>query len=466
MWVREHKPRHILDPAVGRGVFVDALMDKRRSRVMPEIHICDVDAQMRREFTAARRGVSCRWRCADFITASFRVKYDAVIANPPYVRHHALQYDDALLAGFDRICGRRLSRMTNLYGLFLIKIWTLLAKGGRAAVITPAEWLNADFGRPIKAYFLEQNALEAIIHFDHAANVFEGALTTAAIILLRRGRQPHDPIRLQSVASVAALSSAAVDDGTEVAVTDLDPQAKWTPLFDDNKVIPAPGNPQSAIRNPQSAAPPTLADVARCTRGIATGANDYFTLRESDRRRWKIDLRDLVPCITKARQIGGDTLTRPDLQRLIDADQRIYLLRPRPRLSAAVKRYLDEGRRRDIDQRYLPSHRPVWYMPEHRRPAPILVSVFARGPFRFVLNQAAALNLTAYHAIYLPQPDQRRIRALFAYLSSPPAQRLLRQHRRIYADGLFKLEPRDVEALPIPNGLRRTCGPPAAQGRR
>ncbi len=468
-WVCGPRPRRLLDPAVGHGVFVDAVDDLSRDldrSAAPRIDAFEIDADILRQFAATPRRATVRCHQTDFITALLSTKYDAVIANPPYVRHHALQYDDDLLTGFDRICGRRLSRMTNLYGLFLIKIWTLLAKGGRAAVITPAEWLNADFGRPIKAYFLEQNAIEAIIHFDHTANVFDGALTTAAIILLRRGRQTHDPIRLQSVASIEALSATAVDAGKPVAAASLDPQAKWTPLFDNGKLIPAPANPQSTIRDPQSAPPSTLADVARCTRGIATGANTYFTLRESDRLRWKIDLRDLVPCITKARQISGDTLTRADLQRLIDTDQRIYLLRPRPRLTAAVKRYLEEGRRQGIDQRYLPSHRPVWYMPEHRRPGPLLVSVFTRGPFRFALNQAAALNLTAYHAIYLHQPAPRRIRALFAYLSSPQAQRLLRQHRRIYADGLSKLEPRDVEALPIPNALRRTCDPAAAKGRR
>jgi len=455
-WVCGHRPRRILDPAVGHGVFVEAveaLLADVALTTAPRIDGCEIDAGMLQRFASAHRSTLIHCRETDFITACFRGKYDAVIANPPYVRHHGMRYDDAVFSGFDRICRRRLSRMTNLYGLFLIKIWTLLAEKGRAAVITPAEWLNADFGASVKAYFLEENAIDAIVHFDPTANIFDGALTTAAITLLRRSRKTDTPIRLCYVRSAKALSASNLTKGRPFAPVDLDPRVKWTPLFSARRVACLHGRSHTGPRVR------TLADVARCTRGIATGANDFFTLRESDRRRWRIDLRDLEFCITKAQQITGDTFTRAGLKRLIEADQRIYLLRPRPRLTVAVKRYLDEGRRRGVDVRYLPSHRPVWYMPEHRRPAPILVSVFARGAFRFVLNKAGVLNLTAYHAIYPRTPNRARIRALFEYLCSSEVDGALRQHRRIYADGLLKLEPRDMEALTIPYDIYRSCVP-------
>lgn len=447
VWVCQGSPERILDPAVGEGVFVDAVESQLRggARWAPRVDVCEIDATLLRRFAASRRRLCIRRRRADFITAGFRTRYDAIIANPPYVRHHAMEYDAATLARFDRICRRRLSRMTNLYGLFLIKIWTLLAEGGRAAIITPAEWLNADFGVPIKAYLLEENAIDAIVHFDHTATVFEGTLTTAAITLLRRGRRADAPVGLLTALGIEHLKTMTLDQGRRVAPADLDPGAKWTPLFANH-----------SLKTPSG---PVLGDVARCSRGIATGANDYFALRESERRRWRIDLRDLRFCITKARQAASDTFTRADARRLAEADERVYLLHPRPRLTAAVRRYLEEGRRRGVHERYLPSHRPVWYVPEHREPAPILVSVFSRGVSRFVLNKAGVLNLTAYHAIYLRAPSRSRIRALFAYLNSPEAQRSLQPHRRIYADGLIKLEPRDVEALTIPKDVFRLCRP-------
>jgi hypothetical protein len=559
-WACVTRPTHILDPAVGLGVFVaavESLCGRQRWPTPPRVDACDIDGGLLRQFadTHGSSRLPIRRRRADFITAPFRGGYDAVIANPPYVRHRDLRYGEEVLASFDRLCRRRLSRMTNLYGLFLIKIWTLLAPRGRAAVITPAEWLNADFGAAIKAYLLEENAIDAIVHFDHAASVFDGALTTAAITLLRRGRVPDEPVRLCSVSSIEALRATDLADGRPIAAADLDPRAKWTPLFHSKshglqamrstgvshglQAVRSsakgddldPGGPRlraahvgkesrrnsvngrSAKRQAGGPAQPrnrswcscaapkqqirteapsqhaplphgrgsdrplprgrgsdrplpdgrgsvetahtrTLADIARCSRGIATGANDYFTLRESDRRRWGIDRRDLRICITKAQHLTDGVLRPADVRRLINEDRRIYLLCPRRPLSPAVRRYLAEGRLRGVDRRYLPAHRPVWYLPEHREPAPILVSVFARGEFRFVLNRARAVNLTAYHAIYPRDPAPAGVQALFDYLTSPAARRALRLHTRIYADGLSKLEPRDVEALPIPEGLQ------------
>ena len=447
-WACAEQPRRVLDPALGEGVFVDAIesLIRRHERfAAPRIDVFDIDPRMLATFRDRQRMIEIQCRRQDFITASIRGKYDAIVANPPYVRHHAMDYSGDALQRLDRLCGRRLSRMTNLYGLFLVRIWNLLAPGGRAAVITPAEWLNADFGRALKAHLLEQNAFEAILHFDHAAQVFDGALTTAAITLLRRDRAEDAPMTLISVRDVQSLDENVLGRGKQVRNCDLDPDLKWTPLFErSSRTSPVDG--------------PTLGDIARCTRGIATGANQYFTLCESDRQRHGLDHRDLAYCITKAQHVTADLLTKSHVRRLVDADTRIYLLDPRARLTAAVKRYLAEGERLGIHERYLPSHRPTWYRPEERPPAPIWVSVFARGAFRFVHNRAGVRNLTTFHGIYLRRATLRRVRTLFEYLTSAEAQSALRHHRRIYADGLLKVEPRDLEALPIPAEVLRLCG--------
>ncbi len=452
-WACAGRPRRILDPALGGGVFVDAmegLFDEVRGSSTPCVDVFDIDTGLISTFKKGTRSIKVRCRHADFISATIRGHYDAIVANPPYVRHHEMDYPDSVLRRYDRLCGRRLSRMTNLYALFLVRIWNLLAPGGRAAVITPAEWLNADFGRAIKSTLLDQNAIDAILHFDHSARVFDDALTTAAITLLRRGRGSRAAVTLARVPDVESLRGMDLKRGIRIARRELDPARKWTPLFSETSAASV------RLRLQQG---PTLDSIARCSRGIATGANGFFTLNESDRRRHGLDLRDLSPCITKAQQVSGDKLTTAGMRRLVASDQRVYLLNPRQRLTAAVKRYLAEGERLGVHKRYLPSHRSVWYRPERRSPAPLWVSVFARGAFRFVRNTAGVLNLTAYHGITLREPNPRRVRALFDYLCGPEARDALRQHTRIYADGLLKVEPRDVLALPISTELVRLCRP-------
>lgn len=447
-WACAGPPATILEPSLGRGVFIDALEDlfaHHPTSRWPAVEAFEIDGELVADFQARARRIQVHCRHGDFLQATLDRTYDAVVANPPYVRRHDHAYDEALFREFDSACGIRLSRMTNMYGLFLIRIWQCLAPGGRAAVITPAEWLNADFGAPIKSYFLKQNAIDGIVHFAHASKVFQDAMTTAAITLLRRDRESDEPIRLAGVDAPDELDGSLLERSRQLSRGDLQPNRKWTPLFNRDSGTHAKPSCEAVGRK--------LSDVARCVRGIATGANDYFTLRESDRLRHGLEVLDLAPCVTKAPHVTGERFTDEDFACLRDADQRVYLLNPRPDLSKAVESYLEEGRRQGVHLRYLPSHRPVWYRPEERPVAPIWVSVFARGRFKFVRNEARALSLTAFHAVYPKFNGDTGVSDLFDYLISDAAQAALVDHRRIYAEGLLKVEPRDVEAMPIPESL-------------
>lgn len=457
-WACANQPRRILEPAFGEGVFIDALesraaLEARAARLT--VDAFDIDPAMLSSLEdRPRESIELRCRRADFLEISLDRRYDAVVANPPYVRHHEHKLGEDVFRRFDVICGRRLSRLTNIYGLFLLRIWRALADGGRAAVITPAEWLNADFGKALKAHLLEENAIDGIVQFAHGSKVFSDAMTTAAITLLRRGRAADEVVRFATVDSADDLSGDLLASAQMLAPLELDASRKWTPLFAASREAKAQGSLFGEGDGPSV----PLGEVARCVRGIATGANRFFTLRESERERRRLDRRDFTPCITKAQQAAGDVLSADDMARLITEDHRVLLLKPRDTVDAALQRYLDEGEKQGISRRYLPAHRPVWYRPEARPPAPIWVSVFARGRFRFVRNLAGALNLTAYHAIYPMHSSPSAVDELFAFLASDAAQAALADHRRIYAEGLLKVEPRDVEAMPIPAALAdRLC---------
>lgn len=449
-WACRKSPRLALDPAVGPGVFADAMAALPRAKRPRELHLLDVDAAMIARLRTPT-SIACHVAMTDFITSRHDKRFDAIIANPPYVRHHEFKYDSQVWQDLERVTGASVPRTTNLYGLFVYKIASLLSTKGRAAIITPSEWLRADFGVAMKEYLLRENLLDAIIQFDHAANVFKDVLTTACITLLRRGRRRSVPIRCVTVDDERGLAVLDLRVGTSWLPTELKPNEKWNAL---NKRAPSSGSTRR------------LSKIATCSRGIATGANDYFTLRASDLAKWKLSRRDVRPCITKARQIRGNQLTTDDLERLIADDERVFLLHPGTPLRPAIRQYLEHGKTQHIHARYLPSHRPMWYVPEHREPAPILISVFARGRFRIVWNEAGVLNLTAYHGIYPRDGQRATARKLFQWLSSPAGHAALRDHVRLYADGLLKVEPKDVEAMTIPDDLIPTRERPRSAPKR
>jgi len=194
-WVAEVCPTTVLDPAVGLGILLRQLHE-----YCPDAHATGIDLDaLILEF--AERSLRTNKKCKielikdDFLLWEDDRKYDAIIANPPYLRHHELNYPPSVITRIGRRSNIQLSRLTNIYGLFLVEICRRLRPGGHAAVITPGEWLNANFGLPLKSMLIERDLLRHLFYFSHAQLPFDDALTTAAILLI------HKPLDKQSHAA-------------------------------------------------------------------------------------------------------------------------------------------------------------------------------------------------------------------------------------------------------------------------
>src|SRR6266536_1748149 len=85
--------------------------------------------------------------------------------------------------------------------------------------------------------------------------------------------------------------------------------------------------------------------------------------------------------------------------------------------------YLKIGEQRGIPQRHLPSHRPVWYLPENRAVADIWVAVFSRESVKFILNASGAKNLTCFHGLYAKPGSETLPPLMTLFLNSSGGRR-------------------------------------------
>ncbi|HEX6290190.1 MAG TPA: hypothetical protein VFZ66_13435, partial [Herpetosiphonaceae bacterium] len=187
-----------------------------------------------------------------------------------------------------------------------------------------------------------------------------------------------------------------------------------------------------------------LSTYGKIVRGIATGDNDYFTFDEKKKKEFGIPDTCLLPCITKATHADASFFTQDDFDDLRHKGKRVFLLNAAEAAYPAVLEYIALGEKREVNTRYLTSHRTPWFALENRPPAPILVTVFNRNGLRFVRNEAGVRNLTCFHSFYINMLAMHRLDVLMAYLITDVSREICNDDRREYGGGLKKFEPNDL----------------------
>ncbi len=190
-----------------------------------------------------------------------------------------------------------------------------------------------------------------------------------------------------------------------------------------------------------------FSEVAKVVRGIATGANDYFSFNIQKAKKYKIAENHLLPCITKSKDIKKPFFTTNDFETLKNKNANVFLLdADKKQQDENVLTYIKKGEQEEINKKFLTSKRKPWYKLENRIPPPIWVGVFNRTGLKFVRNEANIRNLTTFHCIYLVDNlfNKINIDLLFAYLLTDIAKQIFDDNKREYGDGLNKFEPNDL----------------------
>lgn len=423
-WVLRGKQKtHVLEPAYGLGIFSRVLA---RNSNLP-VDAYEIDGRIFASAVAARPdGVNLRNE--DYLTCDWNAKYDAIVCNPPYLKFH--DYDNAAyIPDVNGHLGTKLNGFTNLYALFLLKSISQLQDGGRLAYIVPSEFLNSDYGVEVKRALVESGTLRHIIVIDFTECAFDDALTTACILLCERATG-SESVRFSLVRNMDELSTC-FGEYVEFNTSELDVDIKWKSYYED-------------VNSCKYSHLVPFSKFAKVSRGIATGANDYFTFRPSKVDSYDIPEECLMPCICKAVDAPRTFFTQNEFAELLNGDKAVYLFNGSAAPdNASVLRYIHFGAEAGINKRYLTASRSPWYAVENRPPAPIWVSVFNRSGLRFIRNEANIYNLTTFHCVY-PKNTGVDVDVLFAYLITDVAKGILLDNSRQYGNGLVKFEPNDL----------------------
>ena len=381
------------------------------------------------------------------------------LGNPPYVRHHQIGAPGKdWLHRAARARGVPASGLAGLHAHFFLATADHAVPGDLGVFITAAEWLDVNYGRLVRELLLGALGGQGVHLIEPAVPVFADAAATSVIACFRPGTTPA-AIRMRRVAAPAELGALA--GGTPVPAGVLRAASRWGPLLRAGGPGPDPAAATPAARSwprrRDPGRPPAghveLGELCRVHRGQVTGANAVWV---STGPHPLVPARFCVPAVTRARELIAAGLVLPPgapLRAVISLPADLDDLPAGER--DGVARFLRQATAAGAADSYVARHRSPWWRVRLGTPPPVLASYMGRRPPVFVRNQAGASYLNIAHGLYPREPlDPGVLDALTAFLSRSVAP----EQGRVYAGGLVKFEPREMERLTVPGPALLAAG--------
>ncbi|GHV37947.1 hypothetical protein FACS1894187_15940 [Synergistales bacterium] len=440
-----------LDPAFGTGAFYSALVDSAELNNISYAKGIEIDPYYGLPAKKIWADMKIDLELHDFTKLEPEYKYNFIICNPPYVRHHLMDTQDKIRIKEKtyQASGIKLSGLAGLYCHFLLQSYQWMADDGIAGWLVPSEFMDVNYGKEIKQFLLSHVELLRIHRFDPSDVQFDDALVSSAVVWFRK----HKPIE---ESNVEFSFGGTMEKPKIVKFIDrqtLKHESKWTRF------------PQMSVRTAETMEV-RLSDYFTVKRGVATGNNNFFIMNREKIEALGLPFEFFRPVLPSSRYVHEIEIFADDIGNPV-LPQELFLLDCRLSENEVQEKYpilwsyLESGKD-SVSKGYLCKARKCWYYQEHRDAPPYICTYMGRDntvtgmAFRFILNHSNAIVTNSYLALYpkknllqkiVAMPDLKR--TIWKMLNDMSPERL-NDEGRIYGGGLRKIEPAELLNVPIP----------------
>ncbi|KAE9658206.1 hypothetical protein EJD88_06325 [Pseudomonas sp. PB105] len=164
----------ILEPAIGTGVLLSALIDTlltfNEKPIAVDVTAYETDITLKSSLTKLKKflsrklkayGIKLRFQIifSDFLLSNSKATYDLIITNPPFFK--IKKDDERSIANNDVVHGQ-----PNIYGLFMSKCADHLSPNGNACYLTPRSWTSGLYFKKLRVKIFSSLDLYAVHLFE------------------------------------------------------------------------------------------------------------------------------------------------------------------------------------------------------------------------------------------------------------------------------------------------------------
>jgi methylase of polypeptide subunit release factors len=233
----------VLDPACGDGRLLAAALSIKKE--LPAASHKDYDALSEDVFGLDRTlsaiplasKTGAKVACADFFdiepeaklnsSIQFPSRFDAVIGNPPYIRHEVMGNADKQRIEKrmeeDRLRSTELfwprwSKRSDIYVYFFAHAARFLKPEGRLVFLTASSWLDSRYGAPLREFMMENFRVIAIIESAVESFFADASINTAISVLeLESNSHKRNSNAVQFVTLLKSLDETSLYDSQDYA---------------------------------------------------------------------------------------------------------------------------------------------------------------------------------------------------------------------------------------------------------
>lgn len=443
-WALDHVPQRILEPAFGDGAFLhaahDTLLNKDVANAPMRLHGIELDpAAVAHVHKSSLRPAAAQLLQGDLLAfdpGRLGGTFDAILGNPPYIRHHLLSEEliergrtSASRLGID------LNGRSDAWAYFCAHLVTFLAPGGRLALVLPGSVLQADYAVPLLNALAADKGEVQLIRIGE--RLFPGVQERTVVLLIDRGSSSGGRVIYRRIADLPGLRRALRNGskGRPSAEASRGHRGARLPW----RLTSAEAAAWEEICASELVS--RLGELAKIRIGVVTGANGFFIRTEPEAKTLGKAI-GTVPIVSRSAWLDRPRWSAAAQAAAANQRSRLLLFpNGEGGLSAAARAELRRAEKQGIHERSHCAKRSPWYTITDAKVPHLFLPYMGSGPRRLITNDAQATCSNAIHRVWL-LPDTVLTTEAIAAGSWTTLYRLSAELQgRSYGGGVLKLEP-------------------------